>query len=1411
MTTRIVRAMLLVGCISLVSPVAFAQKAKAKKDQGTAVKTFDLPESSGGAASAMPLEGVTARKGAPMGVKHTASRVEQMADEKLEELISTLNLMIDQADDDDEIKAEYLNRLAKVYWDKSENFFNKAYGDELFEQLRAAQLANDEAGVAAAEAQQAAYLQERQHWQEEAANVYMMIVDRFLDYPNLDSVLYYLGFALVQMDMQHKAFPYFTRIVRERSDSRFVPDALLNIAEYYFNNGAMEDAEQIYTEVENFPNSGAYGLAIYKKGWCYYNMGMHEQAMNQFLKVIDYTRGEGAQAIGYGTQLLREAQRDLVMVYSQVGSPENAIKVFKAISATGYLDLAIRLAEGYASQGEYRKSTVLFKKIIIEFKDASDAYRIIGFQRYILDNAYRLGPKKPVVEETKRLIGLLDMFRDKTPPEFYQPELATSEQVVRVIVTNYHKEVGVTKEQSTMEFTHHLYNEYLRLFPDSKDYAAMTLNYAILLEQLEKYQEAAERYSIVSELNPDQEVALQSAHGAVRCYYALLDVSKQKTKSDDSTDLEEKELPEFEKKLIAASERYLKMATPDAPDVVEAQFAASMVKYQYNHYNEAANGFRNLINKYPDHVNAPDAARLLLSALMLSRNISALNEAAEEIKANPKLMQDDVPRIVQEIIERKDYNLCFEYEQQGRFTKSAECFLDYIRKFPNTKLKDGSLYHAADKFFKARLVERSLEANGQLVNEMPTSPLAARALYNIADTYRRLAVYSEAARIYEVFVGLHPKHELTEEALRFATTFRSGLGEHDKAITDLRKYLQLFPKSEHVASVAFNIATTYEKQGKYDQAIKEFERWLTRYGKGGGLDLYLQTHLQIARTQEKTRGGARKAREWYNKTVAAYAGLTDEEKGKVTSVGLSAAAEAQFMEGEAQMAEMRAVELKLPEKVLIAGIAQKGELVTKALETFTVVEGFGQPNWTIAATTRKGQGLQELAVAIEESPTPRGLNPDARAIYRQGMADRATPLFERAKEAYRQCVEVARELKWYNEYSAAAEEALLTLDPEYRALPDIRPTPGAYSLGTGRATLVVEGEGLEAPNWTQAGVEQRIKDAASKENPTAEAIYNMASLLMAQGDVAQARTLYEKAIAMRPDFRAAISRLGYVDLAQGNEAAAVAQFAKALEIDPADSGANNYYAAKAFEKRDFVEAINLARKALVSDPDSMDSYMVLAASYLEMGLLDVGILVGRNAVSIYETNGDIQNILGIIFLKMGEVRQAVQIFEKAVRDDPKNFDARFNLASVTLGYMDFATASAQFDKALQIKPGHREATLGLAVAKRGADDADGAIKLLTELAKDPNYADPHFNLCLVYQENLGQHEKALTECRKFEQMVNPQDPRAKAVKMRISGIVTTIEVLKEVAAEQEKAPEPTPEADKSDDGAKGDGASKGSE
>ena len=1168
-----------------------------------------------------------------------------------------------------------------------------------------------------------------------------------------------------------------------------MPDALLNIGEFYFNSGRMDEAEKMYSEVENFPVSSAYGLAIYKKGWCFYNMGRHEEAMNQFLKVIDYAKGDQAKSIGYGTQLLRESQRDLVMVYSQVGSPENAIKVFKAIAPSGYMDLAVRLAEGYASQGEYDKSTRLFKKIIAEYKDAQDQYKIVEYQRAILENAYKLGAKARVVEEARRLIGLLDKFQKDAPEKFLKPEMDKAEELVRVIATTYHKEVAVTKEEATMEFTHLLYNEYLRLFPNSPEYFMMTFNYAQLLFQLEKYAEAATRFTTIVDLQPNGPVAVEAAHQAVSSYYKLIDLTKNKTKSDDTGDTEAKELPEFETKLVKACERYLSMAPKGAADVTEARFASSMVWYQYNHFEKSEAGFRQIIEDDPDHPNAPDAARLLLSSLTLQRNIKGLYAATDLVAKNPKLMQGDVPGIISRINEQKDFNKCYEYEQAARYTVAAECFLDYVKRFPGTPLKDRSLINAGNNFFKARLVERSLKANEQLVNEMPNSPLAIRALYNIADTYRRLAVYSEAARIYEVFVGLQPTHELTEEALRYATIFRTGLGEYELAIKDLRKYLTLFPKASYAISVALEIGSTLEKQGKATLAQKEYEAWLAKYGKSS-LDLYLKAHLRIGMTLRTQRKEAL-ALDWFKKTVKAYEDLTDEEKAKVTAVGLAAAAEAQFYKGEAVLADVRAVQLKLPEKVLADAIAKKINLIKEAMDLLTSVEAFGQPNWTIAAWSRKGAGFQELAEAIENSPVPGALNQDQKLFFKQGLADKAAPIWDRAKESFRRCVELAQQLKWYNRYSAQAEEQLLKLDPEFKTLPDIRPQPGTYTLLKSRATLRAEKEGADAPKWMDNGLEERIKTSAGASDASANALTNLGALLAFQGDVAGARSAYQKAVARDPQHADALALLGRLDLLDGRTAEAVAQFDKALQIDPANAVANAYYATKAMGDRNFTEAINLARKALVSDPDSMDAYGVLGAAYLEMGLTDVGVLVGRNALGLSPNDGPMQNLLGLTFLKNGEVRQAVQLFQKAVRDDPRLFDARMNFGAVTLGYKDTATAVEQFAEAARIRPASVEARLGHAVALRGLNKGEDALRILMDIARDPNDVDVHFNLCLVYQENLGQLDKAVAEADAFLRLAPATHPKRKEAMRRLEALRLEIEAAKTPAP----APMPAPAAE----------------
>jgi len=1379
------------GCCRLLTPVlvsaflavpGLAQEGKQKE-----IKTYDLPDE-----PTEPGPKQDEEKKAPMGIKALTTRPEAMADDKLEAAIQALDELIEMTAGDDPSKPEFLARKAELYWDKAENYFNKAYGDDMFHRLKAAQDSGDEGVIASTEAEQKAFLNARLQWQLKTIRVYEDIVENYPEYPALDSVLYYLGYTLVQMDRGADAFPFFSRIIREFPTSDYSPNALLNIGEFYFNSGRMDDASMIYQEVENFPMSAAYGLAIYKKGWCLYNMGEHEAAMSQFLRVIDYARSDAAKAVGYGKQLLREAQRDLVMVYSQVGNPENAVRVFKKISPTDYMTLAIRLAEGYSSQGEYVKSIRLFKSIIAEFAEGEESHRIVEFQRSILMNAYRLGIAAAVVEETRRLIGLLDKFQDTAPRDFITFEMDKAELMVRIIATTYHKEVAVTREAKTMEFTHLLYREYLRLFPDAAERYNMTLNYAQLLTQVDKFAEAAEQFSAAVQLRPDGDQAREAAREAVANYYKLLDLSRQQeVKSADASDLKPRELPEFEKKLVAASNRYLSMVQPDAPNVVEARFAAAMVQYDHNHFDEASAGFRRIIEDNPEHPNAPDAARLLLSSLHLQRDISGLNAVAEEIARRPELMQGDVPGIVTRIREQADFNKCYEFEKNRRHRTAAECFLEYVRQFPDTPLKDRSLINAGNNFFKARLVERSLQANTQLFNDMPDSPLAPRALYNVGEIYRRLAVYSEAARFYEIFVKMLPRHELTEKALRYATVFRRGLGEYDAAVIDLRKYLGLFKDSDHVASITFDIGAVREKQGRHRHALKHFNDFIRDFGKSAGLDLFLKAHLKVAQMY-KAGKSLKNTLKWYANTVDAYEEMTAEEKDKLGSIGLSAVAEARFMQGEAVLKEVRKVQVRGNQQQIAVSIDQKLRLMKDAMDVFESVSVLGQPHWTIAALSRKGFAFQALAESIENVPPPRKFNAQQEEMFRGGLTQKALPVWEKAKNEFKSCVAMAKKLKWYNTFSEQAEEAMLRLDPEFKAMPDIRPSPGAYSLILGRPRLLQFREGKDAPRWTDSGVKSRIRNAAEGTGGSAAVMYNMGALLEVDGDLDGAVSWYKKAIAGNAGLADAVARLGMIALHRGDPGAAMSRFEEALKIDPANSVAHNYEAKKAIDAGDYAEAINHARMALVSDPDSMDAYLNLDAAYYEMGLLDVGVLVGRNALGLNSDDAPIQNMLGLIFSRRGKVRDAVRLFEDAVQDDHDLFDARMNLGAVTLGYKDFGIAATQFGKAVELRPASTSAKMGLAVAKRGMGEGKEALRILTGMAdRDPGNADVRYNLCILRQETLGDYEKALSECRQFVNMVTAH-PKLKQAEHRIEGLEMIIEAL-EMEDVSPPAEEPVPE------------------
>ena len=176
------------------------------------------------------------------------------------------------------------------------------------------------------------------------------------------------------------------------------------------------------------------------------------------------------------------------------------------------------------------------------------------------------------------------------------------------MATTYHNEARKTMEDATLEFTHHLYNEYLRLFPDAEKSFTILYNYALLLQDIGKFELAAERFSQVVAARPSDPLADDAAHAAVSAYHKLLENQPNRAKSEDTTDTEPKEIPEFEQKLIAASDTYLKWPsgfTQRGRDQVRQGNGILQV--------QPLRGGRRRVHRHhfgSDHVNAPDAARL---------------------------------------------------------------------------------------------------------------------------------------------------------------------------------------------------------------------------------------------------------------------------------------------------------------------------------------------------------------------------------------------------------------------------------------------------------------------------------------------------------------------------------------------------------------------------------------------------------------------------------------------------------------------------------------------------------------------------------------------------------------------------------------------------------------------------------
>src|SRR5262245_25300296 len=387
--------------------------------------------------------------------------------------------------------------------------------------------------------------------------------DAFRNYPKMDMALFYYGYTLQGGKYMKEARAVYDKLLKNYPNSKYVPEAHLAFADYYFESGQLADAEARYKMVLKFPKSGAYWYAMYKMGWIHLNLTRFQDALETFFQVAQATKNDKKNEI-----LNKAAKKDFVRAFSEIGKADKAFDAFKRVDQKYAFTMLTLLADFYMEQGKSDKGIYIYRELM---KVAPTDKNVCLWQYNVAHLMLSMpgSTNADKVAEIQNLNRMWGALKDKKvlpaaeAQECHDNAAAMSGELARA----YHSESAKTKNPETLAYAEKLYKVYLDVFPDAPDYAQTQYYYAELLWsraeseknprlQTELWENAAVAFTdVVKTAKLDAKMTKESAYAAVLGWKNALNVdprAKQQAEVDDKAyankDLNKpQEIPEREK------------------------------------------------------------------------------------------------------------------------------------------------------------------------------------------------------------------------------------------------------------------------------------------------------------------------------------------------------------------------------------------------------------------------------------------------------------------------------------------------------------------------------------------------------------------------------------------------------------------------------------------------------------------------------------------------------------------------------------------------------------------------------------------------------------------------------------------------------------------------------------------------
>lgn len=833
-------------------------------------------------------------------------------------------------------------------------------------------------------------------WVQKAVNTYDLIEKKFIQFTDMDLVLFNNAFARQILGQDDEAMRRYKKVIDDYPNSPLVPDSHLSLGEELFIKKKFQAAYDEFQKIRDFPESRVYPYGIYKGAWALYNVGHTADALKQLEEVVAYSK-KPLEENPNRLDLSHEALDDMVVFYEDVKQPGDAVSYFRAQGGDERAgELSLKLGKIYQRHGKFQNLEVVYTDLISAVPLAAERPEM---HHDMMDGYENTKNREKVITN---LETLSDLCQDtsawhKAQKLDDQKECWKQlEETGRMYSTKWHKEYRAKGDIALGKLTSRAYESLLKNNQKLQAVVAggiagdedhLRFAYAELLFEQGVFRKASEQYSRVAHLTKDPKIRHDSSYSAI--------VSLEKATNDKWSDTDERTFALLAQDYITLN--------PKGQYVTDVKFKKAFIAYEKNHYDEAAPQLRDLAVNFYSNPRGLKASSLYLDVLNIQKKFELLRDESKmfltKFKSDPETTAQ-LTKIHQQAFLTVNQNL----ENSGKYIEAMNGYLGFVKENPQSQLADKALYNAIHCANLGNDLGMSSKLSEQLIATYPHSSYKLELGRSLVILYEAQAQLSKAADSllnvaeWEKEENKDPKEKSNYATLILEAADYKALDNDVRGATVLyNKLIERNSKSKEGMAALERIEAYSEKGSDWHRTAGLLEQ-MVEAGVQPQASIAMNKIVQHAVAEHDDDKSFRLAK----KVIA----MRNDENVSRRALAQSRLVQAKILEKEFITSSIKAK----PERLSIV-LAIKSEKLDHAQKAYQDVIGFKDKPSAIEALIHLAKCYENFSTALSQIEAPADAPVADQKKFLHEIENLALPIEEKNAETLQIALKQAKDLQ----------------------------------------------------------------------------------------------------------------------------------------------------------------------------------------------------------------------------------------------------------------------------------------------------------------------------------------------------------------------------------------------------------------